>query len=185
MAEPTRLLWLDLETTGLDRHHDHILEIGCVMTNRVLEKKGQFARVIRHDPLPPMPDVVVRMHEKSGLLELLTADHAEPLAVAEQSLLDWMERMGCEDGRTMLAGTGVSHFDQFFIERLMPEVWKKLHYGLIDVGVLRRFTELTVGREVAGSLTAQPEIGHRALDDARAALASAHRWAARISSGRH
>lgn len=185
MADPTRLMWFDLETTGLDRHHDLILEIGCVMTNRVLEKKGQFARIVRHDPLPPMPDSVLSMHEKSGLLALLDADHAEPMAVAEQSLLAWMDRMGCEDGRTMLAGTGTAHFDQHFVERLMPEVWKRLHHGLIDVGVMRRFTELTVGRAVAGSLTAQPEVGHRALDDARAALASAHRWSARISSGRH
>lgn len=40
------LVFLDLETTGLDPHTDHVLEVACIVTDDTLVEKARFERVI-------------------------------------------------------------------------------------------------------------------------------------------
>ena len=181
----TRILWLDLETTGLNPQDDVILEVGAVLTNRLLEVKASFARWIRHDNhdelLETMPPVVLEMHKKNGLLDDIAGDKAVSFNQARQDLKSFFDRFDVEKNRVALAGQGVAHFDINFLKVHMPEIAEMFHHGLIDISHLRRFTAYAVSPRLAYHNEVKPVRPHRALDDARAALSSAQGWAQRLA----
>lgn len=167
------LLWLDLETSGSDEAKDCIIEVGCVLTTEVLDEIGAWTCVVRPTPegygrlmLNP---TVREMHETNGLLPMMRelaafgeAEWPRPDQAAKQ-LLAWLEDNGARQGRTVLAGSGVGHFDRRFLDRYMPQVSRFLRYWCIDIGVVRRAHGMWVGSEVS---TANDAKTHRALDDA-------------------
>lgn len=168
------LLWLDLETTGSNVDHDSIIEVGAILTTTDLTEVAEFSIVI--DPsdealgrmlrTPPVRE----MHKANGLLaEVLEGTGRKPHDAAK-ALLAWLDENGAPQGRTVLAGSGVAHFDRRFIDRYMPQVSRWLRYWVIDVGVIRRAHGMWVGTEVSTAYDAKT---HRALDDARLHLAEA------------
>lgn len=76
--KPDALLWIDVETTGLDPEHDQILEIGIQCTDPHAETTlGACHRIIRphHLDLTAMDPIVFTMHTDNGLLhEIIDAD---------------------------------------------------------------------------------------------------------------
>lgn len=73
------ILWIDLETTGLDPENDHVMEIGWFLTPAKfwevteLQAKRQVERVFCSSntgaALSRLSDEVLEMHVRSGLLE--------------------------------------------------------------------------------------------------------------------
>lgn len=169
-AERDLLLWIDLETTGSDEARDCIIEVGAILTTTELDVLGECSIVVA--PTAEglgrlMQNAFVRdMHQRNGLLPLLL--DAETPAYkpheAAKTLLAWAERLGAKQGRTVLAGSGVGHFDRRFIARWMPQVDKFLRYWCIDIGVVRRAHDLWVGTPVSAANDAKT---HRGLDDIR------------------
>jgi len=160
------MLWLDLETTGADElAGDEIVEIACVLTTVDLNEVAAFAVTIhpsavalaRLMELPPVRE----MHEQNGLLaELLTTDTS--LAQASRDLVAFLEANGAKPGETILAGSGVTHFDSRFIRYYLPDLNAFLRHWMIDIGVARRMHEMWVGELPS---TVNELKTHRALDD--------------------
>jgi oligoribonuclease len=159
-------LWFDLETTGLDPWYDSILEVGLVVTNARLEELA-VRRYLMHAPYrwdeTAHPDVL-EMHRKSGL----TADLDDPFnnfhyhapVAVERQILHVIEPY-LEDGKIILAGSGVATFDLQVIKAQMPELAQRLTYYTLDIGVVRRYLQDICQVEL-------PNLGpvsHRALDD--------------------
>jgi hypothetical protein len=72
-----RLVWLDLETTGLDPMLGHILEVGLIVTDRNLDRVFSFSQVFRPELDIYSDDYQMRaleMHHASGLLAACNAD---------------------------------------------------------------------------------------------------------------
>lgn len=70
------LIWLDLETTGLDPKKERILEVGVRITNEQLNVLASFSEVLScpREVLLDMDPFVWGMHTKNGLLpEVLQA----------------------------------------------------------------------------------------------------------------
>lgn len=70
-GKPEALLWIDFETTGVDRRKSLPLEIGMECTDMLGEQKfGSLSRIIRPDRLDllSMSPVVFSMHTDNGLL---------------------------------------------------------------------------------------------------------------------
>lgn len=174
LVDEDTLLWLDLETTGSDVAHDCIIEVGCILTTTDLTHLGEFQAVVLPEPegygRMMLNDFVRNMHADNGLLEDLTAGLGKKPHEVTKSLLKWAADLGAKEGRTVLAGSGVGHFDRKFIDRYMPPLSRFLRYWCIDTGVLRRAHEMWVGTVVS---TANDAKTHRALDDVRCHLAEA------------
>ncbi len=71
-----RLVWIDLEMTGLDPSTDEIVEIACIVTEADLtELDAGITLVVKPSdaPLAAMDEVVVRMHTDSGLIDEIPA----------------------------------------------------------------------------------------------------------------
>ena len=142
-AGAQKLLWLDLEMTGLDESIHRILEVAVVITDITLRPHARYQAVVQQPPdaLTHMNDYVRQMHTKTGLLDRLAAGKPEQTVEAELcSLID--STFGAPGGRgvkVLLAGNTV-HMDRRFIRRYWPEVEKRLHYRIVDVSSFKEVT---------------------------------------------
>lgn len=166
----THLLWVDLETTGLDPDLDCIIEVGSILTDVSLNPISTFQSVVRPDAFAlhrmMENDIVLTMHNESGLIPLL--DGGEYIEEVDSALAGIIEASlgNRSDTSLLVAGSGVGHHDKSFILKYMPQVAALTDYPVIDVGVVRRFL-----RDVVGWPEAIPTDGesatkkHRAMDD--------------------
>lgn len=180
------MLWLDLEATGSDVQFDEIIEIGAVLTDpNLLVCSDPFEAVVQpsmfaYDRMANN-EVVREMHVANGLFEeCLVAE--DSIAVAESKMLKWFAEndIDQEKKRVILSGSGVSHFDRRFIRQWMPNAEQFMIYPHIDVGVVRRFLDMS------GALpeTEKPASkNHRALADAYLHLDEARRYRTLVRRG--
>ena len=129
---PTKLLWVDLEMTGLDPAKDVILEVSAVITDFNFLKLADYEAVIHQsdDALAAMTEWPERQHKASGLTERVR-QQGRPEKEVERELVALIgEHFGSEPA--VLAGNSIQ-FDRMFIRRWWPEVESLLHYRLLDV----------------------------------------------------
>lgn len=175
------LVFIDLETTGLDPDKDCILELAAVACDDDLKEISRLHTFVRPvTPLEHMPPKVRQMHLDSGLLnELCSAwaddgtrfevkDNLPRRFEVEKIVLAWLDGIVPPDLGTKkppLGGSSV-HFDRAFLKAHMPELEKRLAYRNVDAssfyeGALRWAPALT--RE--GMEPEAPKTKHRAMDD--------------------
>ena len=70
--QPSHLIWIDLEMTGLDPNKERIIEIATLITNSDLEIIAQGPVMAIHQPdslLDAMDDWCTKTHGESGLTQ--------------------------------------------------------------------------------------------------------------------
>ena len=154
-----KLLWVDLEMTGLDPAKDKILEVAAIATDMELHEIARYEAVVKVSDKLMQSRMVGEFWEKnSATRNALIAQNAtgKPAAEVEKELLDFTDKYF---GKTIyLAGNSI-HQDRKFIEREMPELDRKLHYRMLDVSAWKIYFENALGKKFT-----KPE-NHRALDD--------------------
>lgn len=169
-ARNDRLVWIDLEMTGLVPETDEIVEIAAIVTDSELNELDEgVSYVVRPTDLTvlsTMDDVVVRMHTESGLLEEIP--DGTSLAEAGRAVLAYVRGHVAEARRAPLAGSSV-YVDRGFLSRYLPELDDFLHYRLVDVSTIKELARRWYPRAYFNS----PEKtgGHRALADIRESIA--------------
>lgn len=170
------LLFLDLETTGVDPGGDLVLEVGCVLVEaNTLENVWQQTDLIAcSDGIEPlMNDFVKDMHTKSGLLANLK-NNAIPRLYLEDTLCNYLSMIRNTLGAgyadiyasqwIRLAGYS-PQFDRQFILRDAPRFSKLLSHRMMDVSSLR-----ACAKSWAPNIVPEQESEHRALADCMAAI---------------
>ena len=92
--DPLRLVWIDLEMTGLDPDKHVILEIATLITDGDLQllAEGPSLAISREsDDLDQMNSWNVTTHTGSGLIERVTSSEIS-IADAEKMTLDFLEQ---------------------------------------------------------------------------------------------
>jgi oligoribonuclease len=133
-----RLVWLDLEMTGLDVERHVIVEIAVLVTDDQLGPVDEGIDLIVHQPptaLAEMDDFVRTMHTKSGLLTEIEASSLS-LAEAGALALDYVRAHVPTTGTAPLCGNSIG-VDRRFLDRQLPELDRYLHYRSIDVSSLK------------------------------------------------
>ena len=156
-----RLLWIDLEMTGLDPDKDKICEVAAIATDMELNQIATYEAVIKVDEKLMQDRMVGEFWEKnSKSRDALIAQNqtGKPVEEVERELLDFLNQNFSTKHPVYLAGNSV-HQDRKFIEREMPELNKKLHYRMLDVSAWKIYFENALNKHFT-----KPE-NHRALDD--------------------
>jgi oligoribonuclease len=161
---PTKLLWVDLEMTGLDPAEDVILEVSAVITDFNFLKLADYEAVIQQsdDTLAKMNDWSAQQHAASGLTERVRRQ-GRPEPEVERELVALIgKHFGFEPA--ILAGNSI-HFDRMFIRRWWPKVEPLLHYRMLDVS---SFKILMQGKY---AVNFEKKDVHRATADIEASIA--------------
>lgn len=166
-ATPTKLLWVDLEMTGLDAEQDVILEIAAEITDFDFKTLGSYEAMVRQPK-----DVVVDRMQKN----IWWADYPEnrdefvrklgdgkSSDQVEQEMVAFVEEhFGNEPA--VLAGNSI-HNDRKFIAHWWPALDLKLHYRMLDVSAWKVFMQAKYDVQFE-----KREV-HRAFDDIQASIA--------------
>lgn len=158
-----KLIWIDLEMTGLSPESDVILEIASVVTDSDLKVIEEGPNMIIGQPelaLNNMVQVVVDMHESSGLTQAVKASKVTIEEAERETLEFWKSHCGFK--KSPLCGNSV-WWDRMFLRRYMPKLDKFLHYRNIDVSSIKELAKRWYGADVVDSLPKKK--AHRALDD--------------------
>ena len=154
-----KLLWIDLEMTGLDPEKDKILEVAAIATNMSLKDAARYEAVVKVPEKLMKERMVGDFWEKNSASrdELMEQNKdGKPVKEVEKELLEFLDKNFGKE--IYLAGNSI-HQDRKFIEREMPELNKRLHYRMLDVSAWKIYFEQALGRKFT-----KPE-NHRALDD--------------------
>lgn len=167
-APESRLIWIDLEMTGLDPERDSILEIATVVTDSALEILAEGPELAIHHPeavLLAMDEWNRRQHRASGLWERVLASTVS-LTEAEQLTLAFLERW-VPPGVSPMCGNSICQ-DRRFLARLMPRLERHFHYRQIDVSTLKELARRWAPEILSGF---GKDGAHRALADVRESIA--------------
>ncbi len=154
-----KLLWIDLEMTGLDPVQDRILEVAAIATDMELNEIATYEAVVKVDDELINTRMVGDFWEKNhATRDALKAQNTtgKPVDEVEKELLEFIDKYCAKE--IYLAGNSI-HQDRKFIEREMPALNKRLHYRMLDVSAWKIYFENALNKKFT-----KPE-NHRALDD--------------------
>jgi oligoribonuclease len=177
MASGDRLVWIDLEMTGLDPERCAIVEIASIITDAELRIVAEGPSLVIHQPeeaLATMNAEVAEMHARSGLAAAVRAATLS-LGQAEELTLAFV-RAHCTAGTALVCGNSVWK-DRQFLARYMPQLAAYLNYRTIDVSTIKELAR----RWYAGRYEPPKKAdSHRALDDIRESIAELAWYRARV-----
>lgn len=141
--KPDMLLWMDVETTGLDPDHDRILEVEMRCTDmRGVLCVGGFHRVIglaeRNVSITDENFKAWRMHCANGLLEdALDGGYTEEAAA--NALEEYVDSLA--QSFTLHPAGSNPQFDLDFLRRLDPDIVRRMSHRKLDVTTLRHLAD--------------------------------------------
>lgn len=164
-ADALRLVWIDLEMTGLNPQTDSILEIAAVVTGADLVPLVEVERVIfqPNDVLERMSERVRRMHTENGLLEAVRKSGVSRTE-AERAVLTAIAPH-CPPGEGILSGNSIFH-DWRFLAKYMPRFEQHMHFRQIDIGSVSAL----VNAWYPGIEYPRGHVNHRAMDDVKSTI---------------
>ena len=168
MEQAGNLAWIDLEMTGLDPVHDHIIEIASIVTDPELNVLAEGPVLAIQQPeavLAGMDDWNTRHHGQSGLLERVRNSEVTE-ADAEAQTLAFLQQW-CQPRQAPLCGNSICQ-DRRFLARWMPRLEAFFHYRNLDVSSLKILARMWAP-DIAEAFKKQNK--HQALDDIRESIA--------------
>ena len=160
----TKLLWVDLEMTGLDIARDRIIEVACEVTDFDFKTLASYEAIIKQtdDALDNMNDWSKVQHRASGLTDRIKKEGRDEKTVVHELVGFIKAQFGTEPA--ILAGNSI-HNDRDFIRKHWPEVEELLHYRMLDVSSLKILMQSKYNIKFG-----KREV-HRAFDDIQASIA--------------
>jgi oligoribonuclease len=166
-AAPTKLLWVDLEMTGLDAQQDVILEVAAEVTDFTFKTLESYeARIMQ-----PRDVVANRMQaniwwrdypeNRDDFLNRL--EEGKSQSEVEKELIDLVQKH-FGDEPAVLAGNSIYN-DRNFLKYWMPALDLQLHYRMLDVSAWKVVMQAKYGVKFE-----KKEV-HRAFDDIQASIA--------------
>lgn len=197
-------VWIDIETTGLNKDCGSILEIAIVCTDDQLHEIGEplasLVRPLEGKGIEAMDDFVREIHTKNGLLAELYEGAPNDRCVREtlphphevmERAVEHVLTIACGEAKdepdghkkllkkTPLAGSSV-HFDRAWLEVHMPALPALLSHRHLDVSSFNeaasRWAPKLHGKRPNLDENGKPLPAHRALDDIYASIRTARHY---------
>ncbi len=161
--ESQRLIWIDLEMTGLDPDTDVIIEIATLVTDKDLNVLAEGPELAIHQPLErleAMDDWNRGTHQRSGLWQRVL-DSQISMSQAEVLTIDFLSKwVGAN--KSPICGNSICQ-DRRFLVRGMPRLERYFHYRNLDVSTVKELSrrwspDLLAGLTKVGAHTALSDI---------------------------
>ena len=167
----TKILWLDLEMTGLDPIEDRIMEVGAIITDWDFKEIATYEAAIKVGPrlvekrmfkgpskdfwekFPAVRDALIKQNDEEG----------RSGRTIENELLALIDKHFDKDTLVLLGGNSI-HMDRRFIINEWRRLDARLNYRMLDVSAFKVVFEGKYGKKFA-----KPE-AHRALEDIRGSI---------------
>lgn len=178
MMKHSKLLWVDLEMTGLDPINDRILEVAAIATDWQFKEIASYEAVVKVDPERMKQRMVGDFWEKFPKVRaaLQTQNQTgKNVRVVENELSEFTNEYFDTSEKVLLAGNSI-HQDRKFIEREWPKLNQKLHYRMLDVSAWKVVFEGKYKKKFA-----KPE-AHRAMDDIRGSIEELRYYLGKVKS---
>lgn len=162
VAKEQRLIWIDLEMTGLDPEKERIIELAAVVTEPDLTLVAEGPVLVVHQSdelLDAMDKWNQSTHGKSGLIDKVKASTLTEADAQEQMLAFLSQHVPA--GKSPMCGNTIGQ-DRRFLVKYMPALEAFFHYRNLDVSTLKELA-LRWKPEVYRSFVKQAR--HEALAD--------------------
>lgn len=167
----SRLIWIDLEMTGLDTFTDHIIEIATVVTDKELNVLAEGPVLAIHhsaDTMNAMDDWNRKQHGNSGLTARVLASEIS-VQEAEKHTIEFLSQW-LEKGQSPMCGNSICQ-DRRFLAREMPVLERFFHYRNLDVSTVKELArrwspKVLEGLKKSGTHLALDDI-HESIDELR------------------
>lgn len=160
-----KLLWIDLEMTGLDVEKEVIIEVAAIVTDLNFNELACFDTAVKQPQhyLDNMDDWNTKHHGESGLTAKVP--NGMPPQLVEAQLIQLVKtHFPDPKDRPVLAGNSIAQ-DRSFINKHLPAFAATLHYRMLDVSSWKIIfnNRYNFKHDKQGK--------HRALDDIRESIA--------------
>lgn len=186
------MVWIDVESLGLDPDLDPIIELGIIVTDKLGSERARFQRIIGSYAISSrlypdtMAAAVFEMHTKSGLIrevrgacdEVRFDEYASShrRSRVEQDALNFLADHFPDANKSVyMAGASVQ-FDRAMLLRQMPTLHNWFHYRQHDVSTILSLMSMA-GVQPDESVTSRKI--HRSIPDCEDEI-SVHAWAMRV-----
>ncbi|HCR55649.1 TPA: oligoribonuclease [Candidatus Saccharibacteria bacterium] len=166
MTKHAKLLWVDLEMTGLDPVQDRILEVAAIATDWDFNEIARYEAVKKVGPNLMKERMVGEFWDTySTVRDALMAqnENGKNGRTVENELLEFIDEHFDSEKPVLLAGNSI-HQDRKFIENEWGRLNARLHYRMLDVSAWKVLFEGKYKKKFA-----KPE-AHRAMEDIQGSI---------------
>ena len=178
MTKKAKILWVDLEMTGLDPKRDRILEVAAIATDWDFKEIATYEGVVKVNGLLMKRRMNVgkdfwdaNPEARDGLVAQNRTGHSA--RVIEDELLAFIKAHFDDDVRVLLGGNSI-HQDRRFIHNQWKRLDARLHYRMLDVSAWKVVFEGKYKKRFA-----KPE-EHRAIEYIRGSIMELHYYLCKI-----
>ncbi|MCG7199008.1 oligoribonuclease [Marinobacter pelagius] len=164
MSDGNRLIWIDLEMTGLDPEKERIIEMATIITDAELNIIAEGPVIAVHQPdslLEAMDEWCTNTHGASGLTKRVKESTISEAEAEQETLAFLKKHVG--SGESPLCGNSIGQ-DRRFLVKYMPELEGFFHYRNLDVSTVKELARRWRPDVLDG---VQKKGSHLALDDIR------------------
>jgi oligoribonuclease len=166
-----KILWVDLEMTGLDPIEDRILEVAAIVTDWDFNELDVYEGAVKVPTTfmkkrmieGPSKDFWLKFPDSYNGLIQQNKERGRPSKVVEDELLGLIEKNFDKDVPVLLGGNSI-HMDRRFIINEWKQFDARLNYRMLDVSAFKVVFEGKYKKKFS-----KPE-NHRALDDIRGSI---------------
>ena len=162
MQELNRLIWIDLEMSGLKPDSDVIIEIATIVTDADLRILAEGPMLAIHQPdsvLDNMDEWNTFQHGQSGLTKRVR-ESVLTVAEAEAQTIKFLQQH-LQKGDSPMCGNSICQ-DRRFLANYMPELEAFFHYRNLDVSSLKELARRWKPQVLKGM---KKKSSHLAMDD--------------------
>ena len=171
---PQRLVWMDLEMTGLDPDRDVIIEMATVITDAALNVIAEGPEIViqrSQDLFASMDSWNREHHTKSGLWKKVIESTVSQNEAEEMTLNFIKKHVG--EKQSPLCGNSIWQ-DRRFIAKHLKNLDAYLHYRLIDVSTVKILGKMWYPKEM--ETLVEKKSNHRALEDIKESIEELKRY---------
>ncbi|MEI7918493.1 MAG: oligoribonuclease [Candidatus Saccharibacteria bacterium] len=163
-----KILWLDLEMTGLSADDDLILEVAAIATDWDFTEIATYHGIVKNKTRILNKRLAANSafwdyhtDSRDGLIE--QNQNGKKLTEIEDEILAFIDKHFKSDKPVLLGGNSI-HMDRRFIVANWPKFDAKLHYRMLDVSAWKVVFDGKYKKKFV-----KPD-EHRALDDIRGSI---------------